>query len=90
MAWVKRMVPHCNLCGHEWLSGSPSPKRCAKCKSAKWNKGMALPPGAIQCATIPVEEYGANGKGLLKNNESQAPAKGWPTGAIVVKGGFGK
>lgn len=27
----------CDVCGHVWIPGSETPKRCAKCKSMKWN-----------------------------------------------------
>ncbi len=39
MAWVMRRVAVCRECGHEWLPLSGYPKRCAKCKSGKWNVG---------------------------------------------------
>ena len=44
MAWVTRKIPQCNRCGHEWLTENPSPKRCARCKSAKWDRGVAFKP----------------------------------------------
>jgi len=30
---------HCELCGHEWITGwsEEAPARCAKCKGRRWN-----------------------------------------------------
>jgi len=41
MAIIHRQVMKCEVCGHEWLSGG-RPKRCAKCKSMKWDEGRVL------------------------------------------------
>lgn len=30
-------VAKCLQCDHEWVPRIPSPARCAKCKSLKWN-----------------------------------------------------
>lgn len=40
MSFIKRLVAHCDICGHEWLTAI-TPTHCAKCKSRKWNGGVA-------------------------------------------------
>src|SRR5271169_2207288 len=37
-------VCHCDVCGHEWLKDGDVPKRCAKCKSCRWNFSERKPP----------------------------------------------
>ena len=38
MIVTRNDVCKCDLCGHQWLPAGPGlPKRCAKCKSWKWN-----------------------------------------------------
>ncbi len=39
MAWIKRIVAKCNICGHEWIPTVEEPRWCAKCKARGWNKG---------------------------------------------------
>ena len=36
---------HCGVCGHEWITEC-EPKRCAKCKSRRWQIGSAIQAGA--------------------------------------------
>lgn len=37
---IQGSINKCDVCGHRWLSeGIMIPKRCAKCKSGKWNSG---------------------------------------------------
>lgn len=47
MSWVSRWAAHCDAaeCGHEWLVDREAgePRRCAKCKSRKWNAGRPDP-----------------------------------------------
>jgi len=38
MSWEQRRVAVCDGCGHVWLPDG-YPRRCAKCKSTKWNIG---------------------------------------------------
>ncbi len=41
MSWVKRLICHCDICGHEWIPTVPKPTHCAKCKSRLWNGSTA-------------------------------------------------
>jgi predicted Zn-ribbon and HTH transcriptional regulator len=43
MSWVKRLICHCDICGHEWIPNISKPIFCAKCKSRLWN-GSTVPP----------------------------------------------
>ena len=43
MAWVMRKTAVCDVCGHEWLPEG-YPRRCAKCKSGKWNQATKEVP----------------------------------------------
>lgn len=37
---IQGSINQCDVCGHHWLSERiVIPKRCARCKSAKWNAG---------------------------------------------------
>lgn len=40
MSWIKRLVAHCNVCGHEWMPKVDEPVQCANqaCKSRLWNR----------------------------------------------------
>src|ERR1017187_9046615 len=41
----------CDVCGHVWLARHKNkPKRCAsgKCKSSKWNRGVATPMAVLK------------------------------------------
>ena len=39
MSFLKRLIAHCDLCGHEWIPTITLPTHCAKCKSRQWNSG---------------------------------------------------
>ena len=43
MARIERTVNKCDVCGHEWLSVEGA-RRCARCKSPRWNwkAGLAV------------------------------------------------
>jgi predicted Zn-ribbon and HTH transcriptional regulator len=42
MSFIMRLVAHCEVCGHEWLTDK-IPSHCAKCKSRLWNKSGQKP-----------------------------------------------
>lgn len=41
MAWIKKLICKCDVCGHEWLPTTTKPVYCAKCKSRLWNGSTA-------------------------------------------------
>jgi predicted Zn-ribbon and HTH transcriptional regulator len=41
MSWIKRLIAHCDICGHEWIPTVKEPVHCAKCKSRRWNENAA-------------------------------------------------
>lgn len=44
MSFKSSDVAKCDACGHVWLPcGDELPRRCAKCKSSKWNASAGLP-----------------------------------------------
>jgi hypothetical protein len=50
MSFESRQVAKCDACGHVWLPGGELPRRCAKCKSAKWNANAA--PSAPMASAV--------------------------------------
>jgi predicted Zn-ribbon and HTH transcriptional regulator len=36
MSYVERLIAHCDICGHEWITYI-TPTHCAKCKSRRWD-----------------------------------------------------
>jgi hypothetical protein len=45
MPTVKVEAWKCGECGHRWLS-EEKPKRCARCKSRRWDEGGTTTPAA--------------------------------------------
>jgi hypothetical protein len=53
MAIIQRLVCKCAICAHEWIAaktkdnpeGDPAKvRRCAACKTARWNQGIPSAP----------------------------------------------
>jgi len=44
--WVERWAAKCGVCGHEWLpenvEAKGDPKRCARCRTRKWNQASEV------------------------------------------------
>src|SRR5580765_1334002 len=43
----KRDVCVCEQCQHAWLATGELPKRCARCKSSKWNESGVVPEKVV-------------------------------------------
>lgn len=60
MGIVRRYLARCDQCGHEWMPEKRRPRRCAKCKSMRWNVGVRLEPDGQEGAVVPSPDHREN------------------------------
>lgn len=54
MGQIQATINQCDVCGHRWLS-EEKPKRCAKCKSSKWDAAGLAEQSVITDPLTPAE-----------------------------------